>query len=334
MSRTLIAFLLLFSVHHAFAQPLKYPPSRKVNQVDSYFGTQVTDPYRWLEADTAKDVAEWVNSQNAVTSSYLERIPFRTKLKERLTSLWNYPKFGVPFREGKRYYFFKNDGLQSQSVMYVQNGLTGTPAVFFDPNKLSTDGTVALAGFAFSKDGRYFAYGLSRSGSDWKEFRVMDASNGRMLPDQIRWAKFGSVDWRGKGFYYSAYDRHPTRRTPLQPETNSTRSTIICWALHKFRTDWYAKIARKHSAPSVQESLKTSGFFSCPLQKEPPRGTLCSIRILPGGMHLSSRSPSPSKMTSGPCTPSAVGFTSTRIVALPTVKWWCLMPPRTGRMSG
>jgi prolyl oligopeptidase len=205
MYRNISTVVLLCWSLLASAQRLQYPQTREINHIDSYFGTAVADPYRWLEADTAKDVGDWVSSQNAVTFRYLEKIPFRTKLKERLTALWNYPKYGVPFREGKRYYFFKNNGLQSQSVLFSQEGLSGSPSVFFDPNKLSTDGTVALNGFDFSKDGRYFAYAVSRSGSDWKEYFVLDASTGRLLPDHLRWSKFGGLSWRGNGFYYSAY---------------------------------------------------------------------------------------------------------------------------------
>ncbi len=185
---------------------LTYPITKKDNTVDTYFGVKVADPYRWLENDTTKETAAWVKAQNKVTSSYLEKIPFRNKLKERLTNLTNYEKIGAPFKKNGKYYFYKNDGLQNQSVLYVQNTLDSEPEVFLDPNKLSEDGTVALTGISFSKDGKYFAYTISRSGSDWREVYVMDITTRKLLSDHIQWAKFSGAAWQGDGFYYSAYD--------------------------------------------------------------------------------------------------------------------------------
>lgn len=185
---------------------LAYPITKKDNTVDTYFGVKVADPYRWLENDTTKETAAWVKAQNKVTSSYLEKIPFRNKLKERLTNLTNYEKIGAPFKKNGKYYFYKNDGLQNQSVLYVQNTLDSEPEVFLDPNKLSEDGTVALTGISFSKDGKYFAYTISRSGSDWREVYVMDIATRKLLDDHIQWAKFSGAAWQGDGFYYSAYD--------------------------------------------------------------------------------------------------------------------------------
>ena len=185
---------------------LTYPITKKDNTVDTYFGVKVADPYRWLENDTTKETAAWVKAQNKVTSSYLEKIPFRNKLKERLTNLTNYEKIGAPFKKNGKYYFYKNDGLQNQSVLYVQNTLDSEPEVFLDPNKLSEDGTVALTGISFSKDGKYFAYTISRSGSDWREVYVMDIATRKLLDDHIQWAKFSGAAWQGDGFYYSAYD--------------------------------------------------------------------------------------------------------------------------------
>lgn len=185
---------------------LTYPETAKVDTVDVYFGTQVPDPYRWLENDTSAATAAWVEAQNKVTNGYLSQIPFRDALLKRLTDVANYEKMGTPFKKHGKYYFFKNDGLQNQSVLYVQDSLDGTPRVFLDPNKLSEDGTVALTGISFSKDGRYVAYTISRSGSDWTEIYVMDAVDGRLLDDHIVWAKFTGAAWQGEGFYYSAYD--------------------------------------------------------------------------------------------------------------------------------
>lgn len=193
---------------NTFGQKAKmtYPITKKDKTVDTYFGIKVADPYRWLENDTTKETASWVKAQNKVTSSYLAKIPFRNKLKERLTNLANYEKIGAPFKKNGKYYFYKNNGLQNQSVLYVQDSLNAQPEVFLDPNKLSEDGTVALTGISFSKDGKYFAYTISRSGSDWSEIYVMDIVTRKLLDDHIKWAKFSGASWQGDGFYYSAYD--------------------------------------------------------------------------------------------------------------------------------
>ncbi|MDR0976549.1 MAG: prolyl oligopeptidase family serine peptidase [Prevotellaceae bacterium] len=185
---------------------LTYPPTATVDVVDDYFGERVADPYRWLENDTSAATAAWVEAENLVTNQYLAKIPFRGALLDRLTALTNYEKIGTPFKKHGRYYFYKNDGLQNQSVLYVQDALDGEPRVFLDPNKLSDDGTVALTGIDFSHDGKYAAYTISRSGSDWQEIYVLDAQTGKLLDDHIRWAKFTDAGWQGDGFYYSAYD--------------------------------------------------------------------------------------------------------------------------------
>lgn len=183
-----------------------YPKTAKVNVVDDYFGTKVADPYRWLENDTSKETAAWVKAERSVTDAFLSKIPFRKELLNRLTQLVNYERYGVPYEHKGKYYFSKNDGLQNQSVFYVQDNLDQEPRVLLDPNKLSTDGTVALAGSSLSPDGRYLAYQVSRSGSDWQEIYVMDTSTGKTLDDHILWAKFSDVSWYKDGFYYSAYD--------------------------------------------------------------------------------------------------------------------------------
>ena len=187
-------------------QKLTYPETAKVDTVDVYFGTEVPDPYRWLENDTSAATAAWVEAQNKVTNGYLSKIPFRDALLKRLTDVANYEKIGTPFKKHGKYYFYKNDGLQNQSVLYVQDSLDGEPRVFLDPNKLSDDGTVALSGISFSNNGKYTAYTISRSGSDWREIYVMDTETGKLLDDHIEWAKFTGAAWQGDGFYYSAYD--------------------------------------------------------------------------------------------------------------------------------
>ncbi|MGI9107879.1 MAG: prolyl oligopeptidase family serine peptidase [Pyrinomonadaceae bacterium] len=189
-------------------KPPAYPTAKKVEQVDDYHGTKVADPYRWLEDLDSADTKSWVEAQNKLTNAYLAEIPARQKIKERLTKLWNYERYGIPFREGSRYFYAKNDGLQNQSVFYTVAALGEEPRVLLDPNKLSADGTVALAGTAISRDGKLMAYGLSASGSDWSEWRVRNVETGQDLPDTVKWVKFSGASWTpdGKGFFYSRYD--------------------------------------------------------------------------------------------------------------------------------
>jgi prolyl oligopeptidase len=196
-----IAFVFL----HSEAQKLQYPQTRKVDHVDTYFGIRVQDPYRWLEDETSAERTAWIDEQNKVTFGYLEKIPFRQQLKERIEKLFNYPRYSAPFRNGEHYFFFKNDGLQNQSVLYIQKGIDGTPEVFLDPNKFSADGTTRLGTFAVSKDGKWAGYGISRGGSDWQEYCTMDISARKTLPDTLKWIKVSGLSWRGNGFYYSRY---------------------------------------------------------------------------------------------------------------------------------
>ena len=217
---------------------LDYPETKKVDTVDVYFGTQVADPYRWLEDDNSAETAEWVKAQNAVTDSYLEKIPFRNKLKEKLTALTNYEKMGTPWKEEGKYYYFKNNGLQNQSVLYECDSLGGEARILLDPNTLSEDGTVSLGSFAFSKDRKYLAYVISRSGSDWNEIYVMDTKTGNLLEDHIMWAKFTGVSWQGDGFYYSAYDA-PTDGKGLS-------------AKNEFQKVYYHKIGTKQAEDRLE----------------------------------------------------------------------------------
>lgn len=184
---------------------LKYPETKKTDQVDTYFGVEVQDPYRWLEDDNSEETAAWVKAENEVTSSYLDKIPYRNKIKERITELWNYEKVSAPWKEGGYYFLTKNDGLQNQSVYYIMKDLDSKPELFLDPNKLSEDGTVALNAFSVSKDGKYLGYGISRAGSDWRELFVKDIKSGEVLKDHIMWAKFSGISWYKDGFFYSRY---------------------------------------------------------------------------------------------------------------------------------
>ena len=212
MKKTMLT-LILFAVVLAFAAcqkeaaKLNYPVTKKVDQVDDYFGTKVADPYRWLEDDNAEDTKAWVEAQNKVTFGYLDTIPYRPKINARLTEIFNYPRYSSPFRAGEYYFFTKNDGLQNQSVYYIQKGLDGTPEVFFDPNAMSPDGTVRMNIIGVSKDDRYVALSRGEAGSDWTELRVMEIATKRELPDRVQWVKFSGASWKGDGFYYSGYDK-------------------------------------------------------------------------------------------------------------------------------
>ena len=206
MKKTILFMMVSMATTTLMAQNIQYPKAVKDGTTDTYFGTVVADPYRWLENDTSAQTAAWVEAENKVTNAYLAKIPFRQKLLKRLTELANYEKIGAPRKRNGQWYFYKNNGLQNQSVLYVTDQLGGTPRVFLDPNTLSSDGTVALQGVFFSHNNRWAAYSISRSGSDWQEFYVIDLQTGQLTNDHIEWAKFSSAEWCGDGFYYSAYD--------------------------------------------------------------------------------------------------------------------------------
>lgn len=185
-----------------------YPNARTSDQVEVYHGVEVADPYRWLEDPDSAESRAWIDAENKLTLSYLNDIPERDRIKERMTELWNYERFGLPYKKGGRYFYSRNDGLQNQSVLYVMNALNSSPRVLLDPNTLSEDGTVALSGYAVSEDGKYLAYGISDAGSDWKEWKVRDIETGQDLEDHLKWLKWTGPAWTkdGKGFYYARYD--------------------------------------------------------------------------------------------------------------------------------
>lgn len=207
--RKLISFMpiLLIAVSCADKpkERLVYPETAKVDTIDTYFGHQVADPYRWLEDDNSEQTKAWVTAQNNLTQSYLAKIPFRDAIKERMTKIWDYPRNSAPSKRGGYYIIFKNNGLQNQSVAYITKSLDQEPRVLLDPNLLSNDGTVSLSRFEVSKCGRYLAYGISRGGSDWNEFFVRDIETGKDLSDHIKWVKFSGIAWFNDGFFYSRY---------------------------------------------------------------------------------------------------------------------------------
>ncbi len=219
----IVAAVFLLTVAQVLTQQFQYPTAKTVDVVENYHGTKIADPYRWMEDLDSPELATWVEAENKVTFSFLESIPERPKIKERLTQLWNYPRYGVPFKQGSRYFFSKNDGLQNQSVVYMQERLDGESKVLIDPNTLSTDGTVALSTASLSHDGSLYAYGISQSGSDRQEIHIRNVTTGKDYDDVIKWCKFASIAWTldNKGFYYNRFPEPGT--VPKEDESNFSK---------------------------------------------------------------------------------------------------------------
>jgi prolyl oligopeptidase len=272
MKKISLAFLLIVMMSSCTThqESILYPETLKGEQKDVYFGTEIADPYRWLEDDNSKETAAWVAAQNAVTNDYLKNIPYREALRNRLETIWNFPRTGVPFKRGGRYYFFKNDGLQNQSVLYVQENLDAEPQIMLDPNTFSTDGTISLGNVSASPDGKYLAYSVSRGGSDWNEIVVMEIDNREMLSDTINWVKFSGISWLDDGFFYSAYD------TPVAGQALSGSNEFHKVFYHKLGTlqsedkiifqdktnpkrNFYANVTKDQTFIIISESQSTSG---------------------------------------------------------------------------
>ncbi|HEU4713772.1 MAG TPA: prolyl oligopeptidase family serine peptidase [Pyrinomonadaceae bacterium] len=233
-----VAFLFAALFSQQMIKSNNYPPARKSDQVDDYHGVKVADPYRWLEELDSEETKAWVEAQNKLSFGYLAGIPARTALKDRITKLWNYEKYGVPFKEGNRYFYYRNSGLQNQSVLYTVTGLDAPPQMILDPNTMSADGTVAVSGVQVSPDGKLLAYSLSASGSDWQEWKVRDVETGKDLSDHLKWVKFSGVSWTqdNKGFFYSRYD---------EPKGDSLKS------VNYFQKIYYHKLG----APQSEDAL-------------------------------------------------------------------------------
>ncbi|MFC2101064.1 prolyl oligopeptidase family protein [Bacteroidota bacterium] len=203
-----IAIILFFNLMNVLKaqDKIEYPETKKGDVVDKYFGKKIADPYRWLEDDNSKETIEWVNIQNELTNNYLLNIPYRDKIEQRLSDLWNYEKRSVPFKGGLFYFYFRNDGMQNQDVLFYQEGINGDPRILLDPNKLSEDGTIAISAVSVSKDGRYAAISFSKAGSDWNYIQVINVLDVAWLEDKIEWVKFSQTSWYGEGFFYSRYE--------------------------------------------------------------------------------------------------------------------------------
>ena len=225
------------SMKHENAQPLDYPEVfRDSVVVDNYHGTQINDPYRWLEDDNSPETKEWVTAQNEVTQDFVSQIPFRSKVRDRLQELMDYERYGSPFKEAGKYYYFKNDGLQNQSVLYHLNG-EGEDEVIINPNEFSDDGTSSLAGLSFSKNGKYIAYLISEGGSDWRIAKVLDLDTKTLISDELEWIKFSGISWAGDGFYYSRY--------PVSAEGNELSG------LNEYHSLYYHKLGTDQSADQL-----------------------------------------------------------------------------------
>jgi prolyl oligopeptidase len=249
----IILFIFLMSIHTQIFSQIKYPDTKKVNQEDNYFGTVIKDPYRWLEDDNSDETKAWVKEENKVTEGYLSKIPFREKVKNRLEELWNYTKYGSPFKQGDYYYFYKNDGLQNQAVLYRQKGFEAEPEVFIDPNKMSKDGTAAIGTLSFSKNSKYAVYFEAQAGSDWEDAHIMNANDKSLLKDELHFIKFSGASWRGDdGFYYSRY--------PAPDEKNKLTTQ------NQFHKVYYHKIGTQQSEDALiyedkEHPLRVIGAF-------------------------------------------------------------------------
>ncbi|MFK7773832.1 MAG: prolyl oligopeptidase family protein [Saprospiraceae bacterium] len=227
--------------------PVTYPDVKKDETVDDYHGTAIQDPYRWLEDDNSKETSEWVTNQNKVTFDYLDQIPYREAIKKRLKDVWNFERFGTPFKEGGKYYYFKNNGLQNQSVLYEQETLNGVSKIVLDPNNFSADGTTSLASLSFNKTGNLLAYQISEGGSDWRTIHVKDLKTGETLKDKVNWVKFSGISWFKEGFFYSRYP---------EPEDGKELS-----AKNEFHQIYYHKVGTDQS-----EDILTYSDRANPLQ--------------------------------------------------------------------
>ena len=243
MKRFIFTYILFLAMPLVASAQLQYPKAEKGTVVDDYFGTKVADPYRWMEDVDAPKTKEWVEQENKLTFGYLDKIPFREKIKKRIEEIWNYPKYSEPQKVGKYYLFHKNDGLQPQSVLYIQEGISGTPRVLIDPNTLSVDGTVALNGISPSNDDKYLAYWTAKSGSDWQDIFILDLATGKKLDDHVQWNKFGGASWYKDGFFYARFE---------PPKGNEMT------AANEFGKVYYHKLGTPQSADELKYEDKTN----------------------------------------------------------------------------
>jgi prolyl oligopeptidase len=241
-------------------KPFPYPQPPKSDQTDDYFGTKVADPYRDLENVDSEQTKKWIEAENKLTFDYLAAIPERKKINDKLTALWNYEKYTIPFHEGGRYFFTKNTGLQNQNVLFTGATLPGDAKVLLDPNTLSKDGTVALSDTEVTDDGKLMAYGLAVAGSDWQEWKVRDIETGKDLSDNVQWVKFSNASWKkdGSGFFYSRYDARPQPTSSSRPITFIS-SISTSSAPPRRRTCWFTSGRTTRTGTLTARSAKMAG---------------------------------------------------------------------------
>lgn len=232
--------------------PVTYPDIKKDETIDDYHGTAIQDPYRWLEDDNSKETSDWVTNQNKVTFSYLDQIPYRKAIKNRLKDVWNFERFGTPFKEGGKYYYFKNDGLQNQAVLYEQETLDSPSKIALDPNSFSDDGTTSLGSLSFNKTGDLLAYQISEGGSDWRTIHVKDLNTGETLEDKVNWVKFSAISWFKDGFFYSRYPE------PEEGKELSAKNEFHQVYFHKIGTDQAEDILTYSDRANPLQNVYTS----------------------------------------------------------------------------
>lgn len=252
-------------------QVFEYPETRRdTSVVDDYFGTKVVDAYRWLEDDNSEETADWVKRQNEFTFNYLNGLTYRDEIRNRLETLFDYERYSAPFQKAGKFFFYKNNGMQNQSVLYVKDSLDGEPRILIDPNTLSEDGTVALGSISISKDGKYLAYMLASAGSDWNEIHIRDLETGKELTEVIEWVKFSGISWKGNGFFYSRYDAPESGETYSgkhefhkvyyhQLGTDQSEDELIYWNKNEPLRNYYAWVPFSEDAVVIFESQSTSG---------------------------------------------------------------------------
>lgn len=232
--------------------PVTYPDIKKDETIDDYHGTAIQDPYRWLEDDNSKETSDWVTNQNKVTFNYLDQIPYRKAIKNRLKDVWNFERFGTPFKEGGKYYYFKNDGLQNQAVLYEQETLDSPSKIALDPNSFSDDGTTSLGSLSFNKTGDLLAYQISEGGSDWRTIHVKDLNTGETLEDKVNWVKFSAISWFKDGFFYSRYPE------PEEGKELSAKNEFHQVYFHKIGTDQAEDILTYSDRANPLQNVYTS----------------------------------------------------------------------------
>ena len=286
VSRLLI-FCLVLSFSTTYSQPLVYPKTKKVNVTDTYFGTRVEDPYRWLEDDRSAETAEWVKEQNALTNSYLEKIPFRDSIRSKMKSYWSSLKYTPPFRCGSNYMYYRSDGNNNQPILFYMKSLEFVPMMYFDPNKLSADGTTGITQTVPSKDGTYIAFMLNDAGSDWSYIRIKETKSMKTLPERLENIKFSSIAWFKEGFFYSKYDPKTAQSLSEvnefhkiyyhQLNTSQDKDSLVYWDKTSNQRNFSATTTDDQRYLIISGAESTTGNSISILDLSKPNSSLISV---------------------------------------------------------